>query len=143
MPQSITLTCGSVPGLRFFTTARSLVVEIEPEVSPADKHLALLPTLQDLKERLRAKDPDHEEHLATSRHRRYLQLLEEVEANRLSRLTAERLRLRLTQAELAEMVGMAQSNISRLEKPRAVMRISTAERLAKALELDDYRVLLP
>ncbi|NOZ22406.1 MAG: helix-turn-helix transcriptional regulator, partial [Planctomycetes bacterium] len=81
--------------------------------------------------------------LAAARRARYLELLAEVEANRLSRLTAERLRVRMTQAELAKRAGMAQPNISRLEKPGAAMSVSTARKLGKALGLDDYRVLLP
>jgi transcriptional regulator with XRE-family HTH domain len=73
----------------------------------------------------------------------YRESLRAVEAGQLSRIAAERLRLGITQADLAERAEMQQPNISRLERPRAAMTVSTARRLARALGMDDYRDLLP
>ncbi len=74
---------------------------------------------------------------------RYGQLLSQVAAGRLNRITAERLHQGLTQNELASRTGMRQPNISRLERLGTTMHVVTAQRLAMALGLDDYRELLP
>jgi transcriptional regulator with XRE-family HTH domain len=66
-----------------------------------------------------------------------------VKGGELSRITAERIRVGLTQAELAERAGMLQPNISRLEKSDDSMTVPTAKKLARALGLDDYKELLP
>jgi DNA-binding XRE family transcriptional regulator len=108
-----------------------------------EEHLASLPTLQDLFARFRRADPAFDREIEKARTRRYKDLLKEVRKGKMARLMAERLRCRLTQAELAERAGMKQPNISRLERANAVMSVATAKRLAEALGLTDYRVLLP
>lgn len=106
-------------------------------------HVAELPTMADLVARMRSADPSFDEHLRVAEGVRHGELLAGVAAGRLSRITAERLRLGMTQEELAGRVGMAQPNISRLEKPGAPLSVATARRLAAALEISDYRDLLP
>ena len=105
--------------------------------------MASLPTLDDLIDECRAEDPAFDEHYAAAEMELYQEHLAAVRAGTLTRITAERIRLGITQAELAERAGMRQPNISRLEKPGAPISLTTAKKLARALELDDYKVLLP
>jgi DNA-binding XRE family transcriptional regulator len=107
-----------------------------------DKHLESLPTLDNLADRFRGDDPEFDQCLAEAKSERYLELLGEVEAGRITRLTAERVQAGLTQAELAARAGLQQPNISRLEKPGAGMSRDTAMKLARALGIESYRVLL-
>jgi DNA-binding XRE family transcriptional regulator len=116
---------------------------VQVDVDPFQAHLASLPTLDDLIEEFRAEDPAFEQHYAAAHEEMYEEHLAAVRAGKLSRITAERLRLGVTQAELAERAGMLQPNISRLEKPGAPISLTTAKKLARALGLRDYRVLLP
>jgi ribosome-binding protein aMBF1 (putative translation factor) len=107
------------------------------------EHLATLPTLDDLEAEFRAEDPEFDAEMAKARDRRYAELLAEVKASRLSRITAERLKRQWTQGELAERAGMHQSNIARLERLGAPISVRSARRLAGVLGLEDYRELLP
>ena len=108
-----------------------------------DEHLASLSTLSDLLAASRRLHSGFDQYLLRARQARYQDYLREVRKGNMSRLTAERLRCRLTQGELAETAGMKQPNISRWEQPGTSMSVRTAKRLAKALGLEDYRVLLP
>ena len=108
-----------------------------------DDHLASLSTLSDLLAESRRLHPDFDHHLVRARQARYQDYLAEVCKGSMSRLTAERLRCRLTQGELAQRAGMKQPNISRWEQPGTSISVRTAKRLAEALGLEDYRVLLP
>ncbi len=114
-----------------------------PAPATFDEYLASLPTLQDLLASFRAGDPTFDRKFSRARVGMYKTLLQRVRKGKITRLAAERIRCRLTQAELADRVGMKQPNISRLEQPDAVMSINTAKRLARVLGLDDYRILLP
>ncbi len=108
-----------------------------------EEHMATLPTLQDLEAQFRAEDPCFEAEMARARDRRYAELLAEVRAGRLSRITAERLKRRWSQVDLANRAGMRQPNIARLERQGASISVRTAQRLAKTFGLADYRELLP
>ncbi len=81
------------------------------------------------------------EDLELERKERYNELLEEVRCGHLSRVAAERMRMRLSQRELAERAGMRQPNISRLEKLTATMSVRSARRLSAVFGID-YRELL-
>jgi DNA-binding XRE family transcriptional regulator len=116
---------------------------VEVEMDPFEAHVASLPTLDQLIEGCRAQDPAFDEHYTAADQKLYEEALAAARAGTLSRITAERLRLGITQAELAHRTGMLQPNISRLEKPGASTRVATAKKLARALGLDDYKVLLP
>jgi len=108
-----------------------------------DRHFDKQPSLDEVTARLRAKHPDFDVHLAEARQERWHLLQQEVEAGRLSRLAALRIQRGLTQSELGELTGMQQANVSRLENERTTMSVKTAKRLAKALNVADYRELLP
>ena len=136
-------TDGRIIGLEPLSTTEPLLVEIGVDDELIDEHLDSLASLEDLTERFRKEDPAFDRYMAAARRARYEELLHEVAAGQLSRLTAERLRAGLTQSELAERAGMAQPNISRLERPGASMTVATARKLGEALGLDDYKVLLP
>ena len=81
------------------------------------------------------------EALESEREKRYREHLAEVSRGHLSRLAAERMRLRLSQSELADSAGMRQPNISRLEKNPASMSVKSAKRLSAVFGID-YRELL-
>ena len=108
-----------------------------------EAHFAKQAPLDEVTTELREKHRGFDDQLATARKERHKELLEEVRAARLSRLTAERIYRRMTQSELAARAGMKQANISRLEHSKSVMSVSSAQRLAKALGLADYKALLP
>ncbi|HNX48700.1 MAG TPA: helix-turn-helix transcriptional regulator [Thermoanaerobaculaceae bacterium] len=108
-----------------------------------EEHIAGLTTLDGLLDKLRAVHPNFDAALATAEEESYAHSLAMVRDGVLTRLHAERLRARLTQGELAAKAGLRQPNISRYEKVGVAMSIRTAKRLAAALELADYKVLLP
>lgn len=108
-----------------------------------EEHLAGLTPLDALLDELRAKHAGFDAALAVAEEESYARYLARVREGAMSRLHAERLRAKLTQGELAAMAGLRQPNVSRLEKVGAAMSVRTARRLAAALQLDDYRVLLP
>jgi len=114
-----------------------------PAETALQRRLASLPTLDDLEAELRRDDPDLDGRLGRARALRGDELRQAAARGAASRLAAERMIRGWTQAELAARAGMEQANISRLERPGALMRIETARRLAAALGLDDYRELLP
>ena len=144
MLQHHTFTESYIDGLYFTTGSPKDVFHfVQVEVDPFEAHVASLPTLGDLMEDFRREDPEFDAHYAAANKELYTESLAAVGAGQLSRITAERLRLGITQAELAERAGMLQPNISRLEKPGAPMTMPTAKKLARALGLDDYKVLLP
>ena len=144
MLQQFTFTESHVEGLMTSTgSPRNVLHMARVEADRFEAHVATLPTLSDLMEGFRSQDPDFDAHYSAADDELYQESLAAVGAGELSRLTAERIRARLTQAELAERAGMQQPNISRLEKPGATIGLSTARRLAGALGLDDYKVLLP
>lgn len=144
MLQQHTFTDYYDEGLRYTTgSPKDVFRRISVEADSFESHVESLPSLDDLMEQFRAEDPDFDKHYAAADEELYKQSLAAVEAGELSRITAERLRLKITQAELAERAGMRQPNISRLEKPGAGMTVSTAKKLARALELEDYKALLP
>ena len=142
MLQPQTSTRVTIIGLKTSSSCRLPMLDTVRE-DRFDAHLATLPSLGDLVRRAEAANPDFKEHLRGAKEKRYKELLAEVRAGRLSRITAERLRLGMTQVELATRSGIAQPNISRLEKPGAPVSVSTARRLAEALGIDDYKELLP
>ena len=142
MLQTQTFTDIRLPDFPAMSGCRPFVLDLTAELR-FDTHLAALPSLDDLVEEMRASDPSFDDEFHEAEERRFEELLAEVDAGRLSRITAERLRLGLTQSELAELAGMRQPNISRLENPGAPIAIETAKRLAEGLGLEDYRVLLP
>lgn len=124
--------------------APSPLLPARPIRQPAfDGHVASLPSLEDLVARWRAGSPGFDDALAAAREAQYRGMLAEVEAGSMSRVRAERLRLRWTQAQLADRAGLQQANVSRLERPSARPSIATAKRLAEALGIADYRELLP
>ena len=90
-----------------------------------------------------SSDPAFDEHYAAAEEELYQESLEAVRAGKLSRIAAERIRIGITQAELANRANMLQPNISRLEKSGASMNVATAKKIAEALGLDDYKALLP
>lgn len=144
MLQQHTFTKSDIDGLFFSTGSPKQVIHvIQVEADPFEAHVASLPTLSDLIEDARREDPEFDTHYAAADDELYQESLAAVEAGELSRITAERIRLGLTQAELAERAGMVQPNISRLEKPGAPIAVSTAKKLARVFGLDDYKVLLP
>ena len=143
MLHASSFTDGWIIGLEPLSTTETRLVEIGVDNELIDEHLESLPSLEELSERFRKEDPAFDRRMASARRARYEELLDEVAAGLLRRLTAERLRAGLTQSELAERAGMAQPNISRLEKPGAPMTVTTARKLGEALGLDDYKVLLP
>ncbi|MCU0294066.1 MAG: helix-turn-helix domain-containing protein [Thermoanaerobaculaceae bacterium] len=112
-------------------------------VETLEEHLAGLPTLDDLLGELRAKHAGFDEAVARAHDEAYARSLALVHDGEMTRLHAERLRAQLTQGELAERAGLRQPNVSRLERVGAPMSVRTAKRLAAALGLEDYRVLLP
>jgi ribosome-binding protein aMBF1 (putative translation factor) len=142
VPQLQTSTDVRITGLARSSGSCARVLDLHA-TDPFDEHLAALPTLDDVIAQLRAKDPTLDDRLEAARRTRYRKLLEEASAGRISRITVERLRLGMTQAELAARAGMAQPNVSRLEKPGAAVSVGAARRLAGALGLADYRELLP
>ena len=144
MLQQHTFTESSIDGLSFSTgSPMGMLHIVRVEADPFETHVASLPTLSDLIEDARREDSDFDAHYAAADEELYRESLAAVEAGELSRITAERIRLGLTQAELADRAGMLQPNVSRLENPGASMTVSTAKKLARALGLDDYKVLLP
>lgn len=120
-----------------------MTIESVPSFPSFEHHLASLPTSQDLMAEARREDPMFDQLLEQARGKLHRRLLNDARKGRISRLTAERLRCGLTQGELAERANMKQPNISRLERLGVEMRPRTARRLAKALGLKDYKVLLP
>jgi HTH-type transcriptional regulator/antitoxin HipB len=127
-----------VPAMPVFSVA------VTPaDQSAFDRHLAGLPSLEDLVARWRTRNPKFDGLLQAAREKQYREMLAEVEAGKMSRIRAERWRLRWTQAQLADRAGLKQANVSRLEKPSARLSMRTAQRLAEALEISDYRELLP
>jgi ribosome-binding protein aMBF1 (putative translation factor) len=144
MPQHHTFTESNIDGLFFSTGSPIRMLHIVRfEADPFRKHVESLPTLSELVADARRVDPEFDTHYATAGEELYQGALAAVQSGELSRITAERVRLGLTQAELAERAGMLQPNISRLEKPGAPIAVSTAKKLAGVLGLDDYKVLLP
>ena len=144
MLQQHTFTKSDIDGLFFSTGSPKQVLHVvQVEVDPFEAHVASLPTLSDLMEDARREDPEFDAHYTAADEELFRESLAAVDAGKLSRLTAERIRLGLTQAELAERAGMLQPNISRLEKPGAPIAVSTAKKLARVLGLEDYKVLLP
>lgn len=144
MLQQHTFTESDIDGLLFSTgSPKQAIHVVQVEADPFETHVASLPTLSDLIEDARRGDPEFDAHYAAADEELYRESLAAVEAGELSRITAERIRLGLTQAELAKRAGMRQPNISRLEKPGASISVSTAKKLARVLGLDDYKVLLP
>ena len=144
MLQQNTFTDSDIGGLHFTTGSPINVLHfVQVEFGPFESHVASLPTLGDLMEDYRREDPEFDKHYEAADEELYKESLAAVGAHQLSRITVERLRQGISQAELAERAGMLQPNISRLEKPGATMTVSTAKKLASALELDDYKVLLP
>ena len=144
MLQKHIFTESNVAGLQPTTgSPESMFRSVRVEADPFEAHAASLPTLDDLIEGYREEDPSFDEHYAAADEVLYQETLEVVSAGKLSRITAERIRLGITQTELAERAGMRQPNISRLEKPGTKMSVDSAKKLAQALELDDYKVLLP
>lgn len=127
-----------VPGMPAFSVGPT-----PADQSAFDRHVAGLPSLEDLVARWRTRNPKFDGLLQAAREKQYREMLAEVEAGRMSRIRAERLRLRWTQAQLADRAGLKQANVSRLEKPSARLSIRTAKRLAEALKMPDYRELLP
>lgn len=107
------------------------------------EYVGSLATLADLLAASRKLHPDFDEQLRIARETRYRTHLNQVRKGVISRLVAERLRCGMTQKELAQKVGMDQPNISRLERPGTNMNRTTAERLAKALGVGNFRDLLP
>ncbi|MBT5031312.1 MAG: DUF2283 domain-containing protein [Proteobacteria bacterium] len=57
-----------------------------------------------------------------------------------SMLKAWRRHTSLTQAELADRVGMTQAGIAQLERPGGIMRKATLEKLAAALEIEPQQL---
>lgn len=53
----------------------------------------------------------------------------------------ERMRQNLSQAELAELVGVHEKYISKIESGKQNVTIQTLNRIAQALELDVYKLL--
>ena len=144
MLQRHTFSDHRIAGLEPTTgSPKSAFRHVQVDVDPFEAHVASLPSLDDLIDDFRAEDPAFDEHYAAAGQELYSESLAAVEAGKLSRITAERLRLGITQAELAERAGMLQPNISRLEKPGTSISVPTAKKLAAALGLDDYKVLLP
>jgi len=144
MLQQNTFTESDIDGLFFSTgSPMEMLHVVRVEADPFETHVASLPTLSDLIGDARREDSDFDAHYAAAGEELYRESLAAVEAGELSRITAERIRLGLTQAELADRAGMLQPNISRLEKPGTPIAVSTAKKLARALGLDDYKVLLP
>jgi ribosome-binding protein aMBF1 (putative translation factor) len=144
MLQQHTFSEDRVAGLEPTTgSPRGLFRLIQVDVDRFQAHVASLPTLDDLIQESRAQDPAFDAHYAAAEEQLYADALAEVSAGTLSRVTAERLRLGLTQAELADRAGMLQPNVSRLERSGAPISVVTARKLARALGLDDYKVLLP
>jgi HTH-type transcriptional regulator/antitoxin HipB len=144
MLQQHTFTESDIDGLLYSTgSPKDMLHIVRVEADPFEAHVASLPTLSDLIEDARREDPEFDAHYAAADEELYRESLAAVEAGELSRITAERIRLGLTQAELAERAGMRQPNISRLEKPGAPIAVSTAKKLARVFGLDDYKVLLP
>jgi DNA-binding XRE family transcriptional regulator len=124
--------------------ARGFPELAKPDEQPAfDSSVAAVPTLERLVNRWRASNPNFDRLLRAAREKQYQEMLVEVEAGRMSRTRAERLRLRWTQAQLADRAGLKQANVSRLEKPSTRLSIRTAKKLAKALNMPNYRELLP
>jgi len=142
MSQTQTFTAIQVLGLPETTRCRPFVIDTNAD-ERFDAHVDSLPSLDNLIDRMKAADPKFDGRLQKAKEKRFEELSAEIKAGRLSRITAERLRLGITQAELARKAAMRQPNISRLEKPGATISVDTARRLARALGLDDYRVLLP
>lgn len=142
MPFSTTSEPGlfilEVPAMPAFSVAAT-----PAEQSAFDRHVAGLPSLEDLVARWRGRNPKFEGLLQAAREKQYREMLAEVEAGRISRIRAERWRLRWTQAQLADRAGLKQANVSRLEKPSTRLSIRTAKRLAEALGMPDYKELLP
>lgn len=68
--------------------------------------------------------------------------MELISRGRLSRLRYRRIKAGLTQEILAELTGIRQPNLQRLERPSYRGGLVTYQRLAKALNCD-YRELLP
>jgi hypothetical protein len=121
-----------------------LVASAEAQGDQAlDRHLAILPTLNDLAAEFRAADATFDQELERARQQRYHELLNEVEAGRFSRIVAERLVRGWTQTELAARAGMKQPNVARLERVGSAISVKTAKRLSMAFGLADYRELLP
>ena len=144
MLQQHTFTESDIDGLLYSTgSPKQAIHVVQVEADPFEAHVASLPTLSDLIEDARREDPEFDAHYAAAGEELYRESLAAVETGELSRITAERIRLGLTQAELAECAGMRQPNISRLEKPGAPIAVSTAKKLARVFGLDDYKVLLP
>ena len=144
MLQQHTFTESNIDGLLYLTgSPKDMLHVVRVEADPFEAHVASLPTLSDLIEDARREDPEFDAHYAAADEELYRESLAAVEAGELSRITAERIRLGLTQAELAERAGMLQPNISRLEKSDDSMTVPTAKKLARALGLDDYKELLP
>ena len=144
MLQQHTFTESDIDGLLYSTgSPNDMLHVVRVEVDPFEAYVASLPTLSDLIEDARREDPEFDAHYAAAGEELYRESLAAVETGELSRITAERIRLGLTQAELAECAGMRQPNISRLEKPGAPIAVSTAKKLARVFGLDDYKVLLP
>lgn len=144
MLQQHTFTESRVDGL-MPTTGSPLGVFrlVRVAVDSFESHAASLPTLDDLMAEFRAEDPSFDEHYAAADEELYQETLKAVRNGELSRITAERIRFGITQAELANRASMAQPNISRLEKPGASISVTTAKKIAGALGLEDYKVLLP
>jgi len=144
MLQQHTFTESRVDGLMPTTGSPVSVLRlVRVAVDSFESHAASLPTLDDLMAQFRAEDPSFDEHYAAADEELYQVTLEAVRNGELSRITAERIRLGITQAELANRAGMAQPNISRLEKRGASMSVTTAKKIADALGLEDYKELLP
>ena len=129
------------------TTRPNILIYAEPETdSPYesfDEHIKKQSTLREMIQEFQATDPGFEAELRRAREERSIELLADVQAGRLSRITAERLMRRWTQEELAQKAHMRQPNIARLEKPGASISVQTAKRIAKVFGMDDYRELLP
>lgn len=77
-------------------------------------------------------------------------MAEHIEADRAAyqakfgdQLRLARLERRLTQDQLAERAGLHRTYIGHLERGRCSPTLATLERLARALDLDDIRELLP
>ncbi len=59
------------------------------------------------------------------------------------RMAALRKKRNLTRRELARFTGLSQGQLSRLENGRQGFRSQTLLRIAKALDVEPYRLLLP